>query len=77
MLKEDIMKKLENLYVGIEEKRLAGGIDIDWAASQKPRYFQIQCKGETVLFIDLKILLLGHVDDASVNDRYSRQPKVS
>ena len=59
------MKKLENLYVGIGDKRLAGGIDVDWAASLKPRYFQVQCKGETVLFIDLKILLLGYASDRS------------
>ena len=91
------LKKLENLYAGITDKRLIGGIDIDWvtytvrqpiittlvdpkylrrdvtdrrqrltAASQKPCYFQIWCEGETVLFIDLKILLLGHVHEASV-----------
>ena len=53
------MKKLENLYAGIESKKLIGGIDIDWAASLKPRYFQVLHEGETVLFIDLKILLLG------------------
>ena len=50
------VRKLKNLYAGIIEKKLVGGIDVEWAKEHQQRYLEIISDGETVLFVDLDIL---------------------
>jgi len=61
------MRKYENLYTGLNQKRVVGSIDVEWAQEQKKRYIEIRDNDRSVLMIDLNLVGLTRRDNDNIS----------